>query len=102
MILDSDLSVAPEDLPKFYRVLAEGKAEFVNGTRLVYPRQEKAMRFLNYLGNKFFSMVFSWLLNQPISDTLCGTKVLFNKDILVIWCSWQKFCQYNVGIKPGT
>lgn len=79
MILDADITVTPEDLPRFYDVLASGKAEFVNGVRMVYPMEDKAMRFANLLGNKFFSWVFSWLLGQPIRDTLCGTKVLWAK-----------------------
>jgi hypothetical protein len=76
MILDADMTVAPEDLPRFYRAIAERKGEFINGVRLVYPMEEEAMQFLNYLGNKFFGVVFSWLLRQPVKDTLCGTKVL--------------------------
>ena len=76
MILDADLTMPPENLPQFYAAIASGKAEFVNGTRLVYPQENKAMRFLNLLGNKFFSLVFSWLLGRPMKDTLCGTKVL--------------------------
>lgn len=80
MILDSDLSVDPEDLPKFYRALVEGKAELVNGSRLVYRMEEQAMRVLNLLGNKFFSLAFTWLLEQRIRDTLCGTKALFRRD----------------------
>ncbi|MBF8267058.1 MAG: hypothetical protein HW388_566, partial [Dehalococcoidia bacterium] len=80
MILDADLTVPPEDLPRFCRVLTSGKGEFVNGVRLVYPMQHQAMRFLNMLGNKFFSLAFSWLLGQPIKDTLCGTKVLWKRD----------------------
>ncbi len=80
MILDSDLTVPPEDLPKFYRALVTGKGEFVNGVRLVYPMEGEAMRFLNLLGNKFFSSALSWLLEQPIKDSLCGTKVLHRND----------------------
>ncbi len=76
MILDADLTVRPEELPRFYEALVSGKGDFINGVRLVYPMQEQAMRFLNLLGNKFFSMAFSWLLGQSIKDTLCGTKVL--------------------------
>jgi len=76
MILDADLTVAPEDLPRFYEALASGKAEFANGVRLVYPMERRAMRFFNLAGNKFFSLAFSWLLGQNIKDTLCGTKVL--------------------------
>lgn len=80
MILDADLTVPPEDLPKFYGAIASGKGEFINGSRLVYNMDEKAMRFLNLLGNKFFSLMFTWLLDQRFKDTLCGTKVLFKKD----------------------
>jgi len=76
-ILDADLTVPPEDLTKFYHVICTGTADFVNGVRLVYPMENEAMRFLNMVGNKFFSAAFSWLLGQPIKDTLCGTKVLF-------------------------
>lgn len=80
MILDADMTVPPEDLPRFYGAIASGKGEFINGVRLVYPMEDKAMRFLNLLGNKFFSLAFSWLLGQPIKDTLCGTKVLKRTD----------------------
>jgi ubiquinone/menaquinone biosynthesis C-methylase UbiE/GT2 family glycosyltransferase len=84
MILDADLTVPPEDLPRFYRALAEGKGEFIYVSRLVYPMEREAMRSLNLLGNKFFSQVFTWLLEQRIRDTLCGTKVLFRRDYLRI------------------
>jgi glycosyltransferase involved in cell wall biosynthesis len=66
MILDADLTVSPEELPRFYDVLASCKGEFVNGVRLIYPMEKEAMRFLNLLGNKFFGLTFSWLLGQPI------------------------------------
>lgn len=80
MILDADLTMPPEDLPRFYEAVASGKAEFANGVRLVYPLEEEAMRFFNLVGNKFFSLAFSWLLGQPIKDTLCGTKVMWRAD----------------------
>jgi glycosyltransferase involved in cell wall biosynthesis len=80
MILDADLTVPPEDLSRFYEILRSGKAEFVNGVRLVYPMEKEAMRFMNLVGNKFFSLLFSWLLGQPIKDTLCGTKALWRAD----------------------
>ncbi len=80
MILDADMTVPPEDLPRFVDAIASGKGEFVNGVRLVYPMEDQAMRFFNIVGNKFFSMVFSWLLEQPIKDTLCGTKVMWRED----------------------
>jgi 2-polyprenyl-3-methyl-5-hydroxy-6-metoxy-1,4-benzoquinol methylase len=80
MILDADLTMPPEDLPRFYEALVSGKAEFANGVRLVYPQEKEAMRFFNLIGNKFFSLAFSWLLGQPIKDTLCGTKVMWRAD----------------------
>jgi glycosyltransferase involved in cell wall biosynthesis len=76
MILDADMTVAPEELPRFFEAVANGSGEFINGVRLVYPMEDEAMQFLNYLGNKFFGITFSWLLGQPVKDTLCGTKVL--------------------------
>ncbi|MBP1467316.1 glycosyltransferase [Candidatus Chloroploca sp. M-50] len=84
MILDADLTMPPEDLPRYYELLCSGKAEFVNGVRLVYPMEQEAMRFLNLVGNKFFSLAFSYLLGQSIKDTLCGTKVLWRDDYLQI------------------
>ncbi len=80
MILDADLTVPPEDLSRFYEALISGKGEFINGVRLVYPMEKEAMRGLNFIGNKLFSMAFSWLLGQPLRDTLCGTKVLWKRD----------------------
>jgi glycosyltransferase involved in cell wall biosynthesis len=86
MILDADLTVPPEDLPKFYRALASGEAEFASGSRLVYPMEKQSMRILNIMGNKCFSIIFSWILDQRIKDTLCGTKVL-SRD------AWDRICQ---------
>ena len=80
MILDSDLSVPPEELPRFYDALVYGKGRFANGTRMIYPQQQQSMPFANKLGNVFFSLAFSWLLDQRISDTLCGTKALYRQD----------------------
>jgi hypothetical protein len=76
MILDADMTVPPEDLPKFYQAIRTGKGEFINGTRLVYPMERKAMRFFNLLGNKFFAIAFSYVLGQRFKDTLCGTKAI--------------------------
>lgn len=79
-ILDSDMGVAPEDLPAFVNALARGHGEFINGSRLVYPMAGKAMKFLNLLANHFFATLFSWILGQRCRDTLCGTKVLYRAD----------------------
>ena len=95
MILDADLTVAPEDLPKFLEVLRSGKGEFVNGVRLIYPMEDHAMRFFNLLGNKFFSLAFSWLLGQPIKDTLCGTKVLWKRDYELIKANRSYFGDFD-------
>ncbi len=80
MILDADLTVSPQDLSRFYDALVTGQGDFINGVRLVYPMEKQAMRWANFLGNKFFSIAFSWLLGQPIKDTLCGTKALWACD----------------------
>ena len=95
MILDSDLTVPPEDLPKFYRALVTGKGQFINGVRLVYPMEGEAMRFLNLLGNKFFSAALSWVLEQPIKDSLCGTKVLYRRDYDAIAANRAFFGEFD-------
>jgi SAM-dependent methyltransferase len=80
MILDADLTVPPEQLPKFWDAIRSGKGEFVNGSRLVYPMEDEAMRFLNLVANRAFSLLFSWLLSQRFTDTLCGTKAICRSD----------------------
>jgi SAM-dependent methyltransferase len=80
MILDADLTVPPEYLQRFHQALVSGEGDFINGVRLVYPLPRESMQSLNFLGNKFFSLAFTWLLGQPVKDTLCGTKVLFRRD----------------------
>jgi SAM-dependent methyltransferase len=82
IILDADLTMPPEQLPKFFDAIASGKGEFVNGSRLVYPMERQAMRFLNLVANKVFSLLFSWLLSQRFTDTLCGTKAICRSDYL--------------------
>lgn len=84
MILDADLTMPPEELPKFYYALTENKGECINGSRLVYTMESEAMRPLNFLANRFFSELFSWLLSQRVKDTLCGTKVLWKEDYQMI------------------
>jgi SAM-dependent methyltransferase len=80
IILDADLTVPPEQLPKFWDAIRSGKGEFVNGSRLVYPMEDQAMRFLNLVANKTFSLLFTWLLSQRFTDTLCGTKAIRRSD----------------------
>jgi SAM-dependent methyltransferase len=95
MILDADLTVPPEDLPRFYDALRLGKGEFVNGVRLVYPMEKQAMQGLNFIGNKLFSLAFSWILGQPIKDTLCGTKVLWRRDYEQIAANRAYFGEFD-------
>jgi SAM-dependent methyltransferase len=84
MILDADLTMPPESLPKYHAVIESGKADFVNGTRLIYPMEDEAMRPLNFIANRFFAYLFSYLVNTRMTDTLCGTKVLLRKDYEVL------------------
>ena len=95
IILDADMTVAPEDLLKFYNLISKGDAEFINGVRLIYPMENQAMRFFNLLGNKFFSFAFTWLLGQPIRDTLCGTKVLRKSTYLKIEANRNYFGDFD-------
>ena len=80
MILDADMAVMPEELPRFLHLMEVGVADFVNGTRVIYPMEAKSMPVLNYFGNKCFSIILSWIMEQRVSDTLCGTKAMFRKD----------------------
>ncbi|MBF0531700.1 MAG: glycosyltransferase [Candidatus Omnitrophica bacterium] len=95
MILDADLTVPPEDLPKFYEALKDNKGEFINGCRLIYPMEDEAMRFLNLIANKFFGLFFSWLLGQRFKDTLCGTKVLYRRHYEAIAANRHYFGDFD-------
>jgi SAM-dependent methyltransferase len=95
MILDADLTMPPEQLPKFWQAMESGKGEFVNGTRLVYPMEDEAMRFLNLVANRIFSQLFTWLLGQRFTDTLCGTKVLRRSDYLRLKAARSYFGEFD-------
>lgn len=95
MILDGDLTVAPEQLPKFWEAIRAGKGELVNGSRLIYPMEEEAMRFLNLIANKLFAMIFTWLLSQRVTDTLCGTKALRRTDYARLKTTRSYFGQFD-------
>jgi len=95
MILDADLTVPPEDLPRFFEAIYTHKGEFVNGVRLVYPMEDRAMRFPNFIANKFFSLAFTWLLGQSIKDTLCGTKVISKHDYDLIAENRSHFGEFD-------
>jgi SAM-dependent methyltransferase len=95
MILDADLTVTPEDLPKFYEAIASGRAEFANGSRLVYDLEPGAMRFLNIAGNKVFSLIFGYLIGQFVKDTLCGTKALLRTNYDAIAANRSTFGDFD-------
>jgi len=95
MILDADLTMPPEDLPKFFRALADGRCDFANGCRLIYPMEQEAMQFLNLCANKLFGILFSWLLGQSLKDTLCGTKVLSRKNYEAIAANRSYFGDFD-------
>ena len=95
MILDADLTMPPEALPRFYDALVSGKGEFINGSRMVYPMQNQAMRFLNLLANQAFSWLFTWLLNQRFTDTLCGTKALSRRHYQQIVANRSYFGDFD-------
>jgi glycosyltransferase involved in cell wall biosynthesis len=95
MILDADITVDPEALPKFYDAIAGGHGEFINGSRMVYPMERQAMRILNLIGNKVFGMIFTWLLEQRLRDTLCGTKVLWKRDYEKIKAGRSYFGEFD-------
>jgi 2-polyprenyl-3-methyl-5-hydroxy-6-metoxy-1,4-benzoquinol methylase len=95
MILDADMTVPPEILPRFFEVILDCENTLVSGSRLIYPMEKKAMRFMNMLGNKFFSQLFTWLIDQPVKDTLCGTKVLWKKDYAKIAANRKYFGDFD-------
>jgi ubiquinone/menaquinone biosynthesis C-methylase UbiE len=95
MILDADLTTPPEDMPKFYNAINHHKGEFINGSRLVYPMEEEAMQLINFFGNKFFSLLFTYLLGQQVKDTLCGTKVLLKSDYEKIKANRKYFGDFD-------
>lgn len=95
IILDADLTVPPEDLPRFYEAIHSNEAELVNGVRFVYPMESQAMRFIDRLGNKFFNLALSWVLSQRVKDTLCGTKALRKSDFEKIATIRGDFGEYD-------
>jgi len=95
MILDADLTMPPEQLPKFWDAISSGKGEFVNGSRLIYPMEQEAMRVLNLIANKAFSLLFTWLLSQRFTDTLCGTKALRRSDYARIKAARSYFGKFD-------
>jgi Glycosyl transferase family 2 len=88
-ILDADLTMPPELLGRFYDAYCQGVADFVNGSRLLYPMEGEAMRLLNRLGNVFFAKALSFVLENRLSDSLCGTKLVARHDY-VRFVAWRR------------
>ena len=88
-ILDSDISVDPETLSDFFKIVESGRADFVNGTRFVYDMEKNAMKKLNHFGNIFFQFVISLVINIRLTDSLCGTKV-FRRSSIENLIGWRK------------
>ena len=87
VVLDADLTMPPEMLPRFCYAYNQGYGDFINGSRLVYPMEGAAMRFLNRMGNIFFAKMLSAVLDARLGDSLCGTKLLTRHDYqrMVAW-----------------
>ncbi|MCR4336927.1 MAG: bifunctional class I SAM-dependent methyltransferase/glycosyltransferase family 2 protein [Candidatus Omnitrophica bacterium] len=96
MILDADLSVPPEELPRFFVPLNQARCQFVNGTRMVYPMEKQAMRTLNLFGNKIFGMIMGFITNQYLTDTLCGTKAFYKKDYQYISMGFDRWGDFDL------
>ena len=101
-ILDADISVDPEELTNFFEVLENTNCDFVNGTRLMYPMEDSAMRYINKIGNRSFQYIISKVIGINLSDTLCGTKI-FKKSRIDSIYNWQKklyvsdpFCDFDL------
>ena len=95
MMLNADLTVSPEDLPRFYEAWHSGKGEVVNGVRLVYLTEGASVGFARVIGYKFFSVAFSWLLGQNVKETLCGTKALSKSDYETIAANRAYFGDFD-------
>lgn len=96
MILDADISTPPEELPRFFDPLNKGICQFVNGTRMVYPMENQAMRTLNLFGNKIFGFIMSFVTQQNLTDTLCGTKAFYKKDLKMIKWGLDKWGDFDL------
>ena len=96
MILDADMSVIPEELPRFFNLLNKGACDFVNGTRMIYLKQDQAMGFLKLLGNKLFALIMTFIAKQNVTDTLCGTKALYKKNYKYIKMGLDKWGDYDL------
>lgn len=95
VLLDADLAIVPEDLPPLFEIVATGKADFVNASRLILPRQQGSIRFLNVWGNRFFSAIAGWLTGQRITDVLSGTKIFGKRDFERMAPMFQEFEDFD-------
>ena len=78
-IIDSDFTVDIDDSIAAIMESTKNENILINCSRTTFPMEKDAMRWANYIGNRFFAVILSILINKPISDSLCGTKVFSRK-----------------------
>jgi len=77
VILDGDLTYDPLEIPKFIKLLEDGKADFVMGTRLKGDIKKGAMPPLHrYIGNPVLTWLLNVLFKAGISDSHCGMRAI--------------------------
>jgi len=80
IIYDADMTVSSDEIKKIYEAAKTDSDIFINCSRFVYPMEKGAMRGFNYLGNKIFALIIGTLVGQKMTDTLCGTKVIYRNN----------------------
>ncbi len=78
-IIDSDFTVDIDDSIDAIIESTKNENILINCSRTTFPMEKDAMRWANYIGNRCFAILLSILINKPISDSLCGTKVFSRK-----------------------
>ena len=78
-IIDSDLTVDIEDSINAIIQASRNENILINCSRTIFPMEKDAMRWANYIGNRCFAILLSIIINNPVSDALCGTKVFSRK-----------------------
>ena len=96
MILDGDLSVRPEDLPKFYRAVADGPRRARE--RLAPRLRRRARRDAlpeHARQQDLLARCSALITGQHVKDTLCGTKVLRRDDYERIAAARSYFGEFD-------
>ena len=88
IIYEGDGTSDPGDIAYFYQAMKSGRFEFIEGTRFVYPKDNRAMPIINQLGNIFFAKWFSFFLGQRTNDVLSGIKSILKRDYDLLYKRW--------------